>query len=210
MLQAVHVGHVAAGDNPSGGLVLSILLEFWLTDLAEPVPADLAAEGKETYGPGSGGMGMFNPSGFVADRALVEAASPLSPHSSPYAASRSTAMSAAAGLVGGSISSSLRVLSFQPPGEELVEALSQLVRYIHVLEEPEHPASRATHGGAGTQGPRFRPAQGRDLWLPDAPVRTMTAATGRGAAPMQGHMLLGAPASPAVQAVSRKLYRFLR
>lgn len=117
----------------------------------------------------------------------------------------------AAAAVAGSSSTALRVLSFQPPGEEHVEALSQLMQYIHVAVEDGGTAAVA----AGQKPPRkLKPAQGREPWLVDSPVRTVTALGVGGRGPGYGQaappLMLGASGSPPVQAISRKLYRFLR
>ena len=118
-----------------------------------------------------------------------------------------------------------RVLSYQPPSEDLVEALVQLVRYVTVVEDAPRsvgggavPAPRSvSSGGVGAVPaaplPASRPAQSAaSSWLPESPVRTSPPLlTPRLTAPLPaGTLLAGPSSSPAVQAMSRKLYRFLR
>ena len=118
-----------------------------------------------------------------------------------------------------------RVLSYQPPSEDLVEALVQLVRYVTVVEDA--PSRSVGGGGGGTRSassggggvapaapiPASHPAQSAaSSWLPESPVRTSPPVpTPRLTAPLPpGTLLAGPSSSPAVQAMSRKLYRFLR
>jgi len=104
-----------------------------------------------------------------------------------------------------------------------VEALTQLFRYIHVVDLPNRRA--VPHQ---PPQPTVRPAQSATEapWLPEVPVRTITPMTasaaataaataggsaGRGPSSSSAVTVLAGPsASPAVQASSRKLYRFLR
>lgn len=175
--------------------------------MAEPVPDDLPVPAVTAAGgaspapgdrPGAADAGGASPGG----AALGGMGSPM--HSTATAAAAASA-------------TALRVLSYQPPGEEHIEALAQLVRYIHIAES-------SGDGGAGPQGrqaqgrgtqPSVHPAQGREAWLVCTPLRTVTpavAAGGRGPAggPSLPPAVLGASGSAGVQATSRKLYRFLR
>lgn len=78
------------------------------------------------------------------------------------------------------------------------QALSLLVKYVFVGEPPSSDAQPI-------------PAQAGTKWLPTSPVATLPLPAGRLALPHQPSPIMAAPAfSPAVQAVSRKLYRLLR
>jgi hypothetical protein len=80
----------------------------------------------------------------------------------------------------------------------LLQALSLLVKYVFVGEPPSSDGQPL-------------PAQCGTKWLPASPVATLPLPAGRLALPHQPSPLMAAPAfSPAVQAVSRKLYRLLR
>ena len=117
-----------------------------------------------------------------------------------------------------------RVLSYQPPSEDLVEALVQLVRYVTVVEDAPRsvggagPAPRSASSGGGGAAPAApipvsHPVQSAAFsWLPESPVRTSPPVlTPRLTAPLPAGTVLASPSSsPAVQAMSRKLYRFLR
>lgn len=115
-----------------------------------------------------------------------------------------------------------RALSYQPPSEDLVEALVQLVRYVTVVEDVPRGAVPPRSGGPGGGGvvpapiPVPRPAQqplsAASSWLPESPLRTSPPVlTPMLTAPLPaGTLLAGPSSSPAVQAMSRKLYRFLR
>ena len=102
--------------------------------------------------------------------------------------------------------SALWATTYDPPSEDLLEALGELVRYVTVV------APRA-------------PAHSTSAWLPLTPVlaiqtagqgkTTTTAAAGAGVvggksshAALLGPMRLGAAAQPGAQALSRQLYRF--
>jgi hypothetical protein len=79
-----------------------------------------------------------------------------------------------------------------------LQALSLLVKYVFV-------------GEPGSSDSQPIPAQCGTKWLPASPVATLPLPAGRLALPHQPSPLMAAPAfSPAVQAVSRKLYRLLR
>ncbi|KAJ9510102.1 hypothetical protein QJQ45_015584 [Haematococcus lacustris] len=140
--------------NP-GALLLSILLEFWLTDVAEPGPPPSLA-------------------------AATPQGGPPRPLEAP------------------SMAVGLRALSYQPPSDEVLEALTLLTRYIYVQEE-----------GAANGAQQSQPA-----WLPESPVRTLTSlisSRGGGGGPgVPPQMLASQAAGPAVQAYARKLYRYLR
>ena len=130
-------------------MLLSILVEFWLTDVAEPLPAldsSSTAGGTDkspSSGPGGAQGGGRGPTG-QATAGMGGPMSPLLPAAaggglmgSPLGVGGGAAAAGGAGGKGAAAAVSppvLRVLSFQPPSEELVEALSQLVRYITVLE----------------------------------------------------------------------------
>ncbi len=114
------------------------------------------------------------------------------------------------------------MLSYQPPSEEVLQGLSQLVQHVHARVSPP-PAHAAGRGGAGGGRPAVQPAQAGAAWLVETPIRTVTpplaglrvgAAGGGGAggagAGVAATALLGPPACAAVQAVSRKVYRLLR
>jgi hypothetical protein len=79
-----------------------------------------------------------------------------------------------------------------------LQALSLLVKYVFVGEPPSSDSQPI-------------PAQAGTKWLPPSPVATLPLPAGRLALPHQPSPLMAAPVfSPAVQAVSRKLYRLLR
>lgn len=79
-----------------------------------------------------------------------------------------------------------------------MQALTLLIKYVFVVEPPK-PDALPT------------PAQIGHPWLPLSPVATLPLPSGRLSTPQLGHPLLSSPPfSPAVQAVSRKLYRLLR
>ncbi len=150
------------------------------------------------------------------------------------------------------------MLTYQPPSEELVEALVVLVRYVHVVEDARAGAAAAATGGGGASptsgplaalahvgvaglssvsggrgvaasnggvrqpglaggggmprgaGPLAPAQQGRAPWLPETPIKTPPPPPPRLAAPPASLVVRGVSASPAVQAVSRKVYRQLR
>ncbi|WIA17648.1 hypothetical protein OEZ85_014453 [Tetradesmus obliquus] len=275
-----------------GDVLLSVLLEFWLTDAGEPLPAEpqaaaasragsptnqlmpgaaaaaangnmaaaaaaAAAAGAGSWGGAGGGMagqagvpgslahsqhnaaglaGLVGPGGLAAAQSggFGVLGDPLSQHGlmlghSPGASgaggvgggclSNGGGYAAAAGLIGpagvglgaagaaggaagvlpaGSGGGPLHTYSYQPPAEELVQALSLLVKYVFVGEPPHSDAQPI-------------PAQAGTKWLPASPVATLPLPAGRLALPHQPSPIMAAPAfSPAVQAVSRKLYRLLR
>jgi len=125
--------------------------------------------------------------------------------------------SAAAGGRGGPASSAspLWATTYEPPSEDLLEALGELIRYVTV----------APGGNSKSLAPT--PAQAGASWLPATPVLSIqtggthvaggVAASGRGGfggsgggieAPLMGPPRLGAAAQPGFQALSRHLYRF--
>ncbi|KAF6262749.1 hypothetical protein COO60DRAFT_1699160 [Scenedesmus sp. NREL 46B-D3] len=282
---------LAAGP---GDVLLSVLLEFWLTDAGEPLPAEpqavqasragsptgnimpgtaaaanssmaaaaaAAAAGAGGWGgaqaglagqSGPGGLGVSGPgaaglTGLAGPGGLTGAqagglVNPLGQHglmmgggAGPAGAaggmggmvgagmSSGGGYAAAAGLLGvaaggdrlgvglagagaagagvlpaGTSGGPLHTYSYQPPAEDLVQALSLLAKYVFVGEPP------------GSDGQPI-PAQSGTKWLPSSPVATLPLPAGRLALPHQPSPIMAAPAfSPAVQAVSRKLYRLLR
>ncbi|KAG2445175.1 hypothetical protein HYH02_008643 [Chlamydomonas schloesseri] len=258
----------AGGPDSRGSVVLSILVEFWLTDLAEPLPA-AAPDG------GAGGAAAGGQPGAVAAAAAAAAGLlgggggvglGLGGGASPGGLAAG-GLGGAAGGLGGAASptpvttttpTSVRMLTYQPPSEELVEGLVALVRYVFCVEQAADggaaaaAASRvpaagsggmlASGGGAaaamGLTTPRQNgggaaaglvmgsagrslggaaartppaPAQvGRAPWLPETPVKTPPPPPPRLLVPPAALAVGGASASPAVQAVSRKVYRMLR
>lgn len=135
--------------------------------------------------------------------------------------------SAAAGGRGGPASSvsPLWATSYEPPSEDLLEALGELIRYVTVAP------------GGSSKNRASMPAQSGGSWLPATPVLSIqtggasggsSAQTGgthlaggvagsvRGGpssgggieVPLMGPPRLGAAAQPGFQALSRQLYRF--
>jgi hypothetical protein len=89
-------------------------------------------------------------------------------------------------------------LTLPPHPSAVLQALSLLVKYVFVGEPPSSDSQPI-------------PAQAGTKWLPPSPVATLPLPAGRLALPHQPSPIMAAPAfSPAVQAVSRKLYRLLR
>eukprot|EP00798_Chlamydomonas_sp_ICE-L_P029152 gene29154-32373_t len=167
-----------------GEVLLNVLLEFWLTDNAEPLPSDKGAV--ERSGRAGGASGT---SSMTASAKKGEMPTPSGAASPPPVGNSSMLGGAAgAGGTGGNETlsssasasdslSSVRVLSFQPPSEELIEALDLLVRYIHIQEPPS--SSRSSQRVHPSQLPTRttvepKPAQGREPWLPEVHVRTTT------------------------------------
>ncbi|GFR42236.1 hypothetical protein Agub_g3130, partial [Astrephomene gubernaculifera] len=114
----------AAGPDSRGAVLLSILVEFLLTDVAEPLPSLAADRVSGVVQPGSAGPAAAP--GLMVGGGMAGVTSPVG-----------------AGLMG--VSSpptpvsvatppSVRMLTYQPPSEELVEGLVTLVRYVHVVE----------------------------------------------------------------------------
>ena len=107
------------------------------------------------------------------------------------------------------------IVSFQVPSDELVEGLTQLVRYITVVVVPATATGAAGVAGrdaaaAAAPRPLRRPAQGPSAaWLPESYVATVPVPP-RLLAPPATLLRTVASAGAPVQAVSRKLYRFLR
>ncbi|KAG2501874.1 hypothetical protein HYH03_000372 [Edaphochlamys debaryana] len=141
----------AGGPDSRGSVVLSVLVEFWLTDLTEPLPvlaADRVSGGVVTPGGVGGAAGMAAGMGVGGGMSGVGVASP----------------GGLGGLLGGPASPNpvtvtvatppnVRMLTFQPPSEELVEGLVALVRYVHVAEPMEgvaYGSGSAAAGGAGS------------------------------------------------------------
>ncbi|GAX78724.1 hypothetical protein CEUSTIGMA_g6162.t1 [Chlamydomonas eustigma] len=167
-----------------GNVILSILLEFWLTDISEPVPSD-------------SNNNLSSSTGEVPTS--VSGTSSTSP------------LTAGGPTTGYGLNVS-RSLSYQPQSDDLVEALIQFARYVTVMD------ITTPLGGSLTASTVLRPAQSESSssssssWLPLSPVMTMPPTpTSRLTSPLPpGVMLAGPSSSPAVQVVSRKLYRFLR
>jgi hypothetical protein len=134
-------------------------------------------------------------------------------------------MSAAAGGRGGSSVSPLWATTYEPPSEDLLEALGELIRYVTVAPSGSSKSLAAT------------PAQGGGSWLPVTPVLSIQTSVGGGSnahhqpggashlagglggsrvgpgggsvdSPLMGPPRLGAAAQPGSQALSRQLYRF--
>ncbi|GLC41058.1 hypothetical protein PLESTB_000948000 [Pleodorina starrii] len=228
----------AAGPDSRGALLLSILVEFWLTDLAEPLPSALTDRVSGVVLPGGFGGPL---SGLAAGGGLGAIGSPVG--AVGIAGSASPAPLAVA------TPPSVRLLTYQPPSEELVEGLVALVRYVHVIEQDARqpgpgqslggrspagasaaqtpaapgsagagarsaPGSAGRHGSGGGGGPPrlvLLPAQaGRPPWLPEVPVKTPPPPQQRLLVPPTALQVHGSSASAAVQAVSRKVYRQLR
>ncbi|KAK9815560.1 hypothetical protein WJX72_005838 [[Myrmecia] bisecta] len=143
-------------EATQGELLLSVLVEFWLTDSDEalPLPAHTSPAGSQTPSPSK----LFS----------MPSATPI------------------------------RSRSYEPPSEDLLEALMVLVRYVTVLEDPNDKRSPAK--SAQLLGP----------WLPRMAVDTAAGnPLGRTLAGATAPAGLGAAASPSAQAFSRRLYRFL-
>ena len=93
---------------------------------------------------------------------------------------------------------------YEPPSDDLLEALTELVKYATVADS----------------GAKRTPAQGGAPWLPAIQLHTLlppalAAQRGGGAAAAVPHIAagpakLGAAAAPAAQALARRLYRFFR
>ncbi|PNW82237.1 hypothetical protein CHLRE_06g278126v5 [Chlamydomonas reinhardtii] len=277
----------AGGPDSRGAVVLSILVEFWLTDLAEPLPAAAAsaaaAAAAASAQPGAvaaaaaaaagllgggavGGLGMGMGGG------LMGAASPGGLAAGGLGAGGGGGMGGAPPTpVAVTTPTSVRMLTYQPPSEELVEALVALVRYVFCVEQPADGGSAAAAaagrvpaagsggmlasgggaaaaamglttprqtggGGAGGLGMQVLGSGGRSMggagaggrgggvlpgpvapaqvarapWLPETPVKTPPPPPPRLLVPPPALAVGGASASPAVQAVSRKVYRMLR
>ncbi|GLI62983.1 hypothetical protein VaNZ11_005840 [Volvox africanus] len=211
----------AAGPESRGAILLSILVEFWLTDLAEPLPTAIADWASGAVLPG----GVAGPIGGPG------ATSSMAGSPSPAPARVST-------------QPNIRTLTYQPPSEEIVEGLVALVRHVHVIEpdirlgiggrssgayvSPSSAAGsavatiRSSSGGAGHQSGggagsgsgmalKLQPAQsGRPPWLPETPIKTPPLPPQRVLNPPTALLVHGSSATPAVQALSRKVYRQLR
>ncbi|GIL77653.1 hypothetical protein Vretifemale_7145 [Volvox reticuliferus] len=216
----------AAGPESRGAILLSILVEFWLTDLAEPLPTAVADWAGGAVLPGSVAGAISGPG----------ASSSIAGSPSPAPARVST-------------QPNIRTLTYQPPSEEIVEGLVALVRHVHVIEPDARHASpglgiggrspgagasassaaasavatiRSSGGGAGHQSGggasggsgmalKLQPAQaGRSPWLPETPIKTPPPPPQRVLNPPTALLVHGSSATPAVQAVSRKVYRQLR
>lgn len=103
-----------------------------------------------------------------------------------------------------------RSTTYEPPSEDLLEALTELVKYATVADT----------------GTKRQPAQSSAPWLPAAQLHTLLppalaaqrgggtpgAAAAAAAVPviLAGPSKLGAAAAPHAQALSRRLYRFFR
>eukprot|EP00879_Flechtneria_rotunda_P023522 GHRR01024884.1.p1 GENE.GHRR01024884.1~~GHRR01024884.1.p1 ORF type:complete len:956 (+),score=357.62 GHRR01024884.1:92-2959(+) len=161
--------------------------------------------GQQTYlmrGPTAGAVGgvagLGNLSGYGglgADRSLGMGAGVLSGGVGGAPGS--------AGVTGGGnallpAGTALHTYSYQPPAEDLITGVSALAKYVYV-GEPASPDAQPTPAQSGTQ------------WLPQSPVVTIPSPSGRLALSHHASPLMVGPAfSPAVQVVSRKLYRLLR
>lgn len=102
-----------------------------------------------------------------------------------------------------------RSTTYEPPSEDLLEALTELVKYVTVADS----------------GNKKQPAQAASAWLPMAQAHTLLppalaaqrGSGGGGAGPaaavpaiLAGPSRLGAAAQPQAQAFARRLYRFFR
>ncbi|EFJ53110.1 hypothetical protein VOLCADRAFT_127384 [Volvox carteri f. nagariensis] len=238
----------AAGPESRSAVLLSILVEFWLTDLAEPLPSPNTDRASC----------VVLPSGVVGSIGGLGVGSGLGAAIGSPAGAVGLAGSASPVPVPVSAPPNVRMLTYQPPSEELVEGLVALVRYVHVVEQdPTQPwagpsgtggrspvaigmspssaaasaaaavrssvgnvGRRASGGGNGCgfggipqRPPQFQlqPAQvGRAPWLPETPVKTPPPPPPRLLMPPTALLVQGNSATPAVQAVSRKVYRQLR
>ena len=97
--------------------------------------------------------------------------------------------------------------SYEPPSEDLLEAVGEIIRYATMTSTPP-PRGKP----AGTL-PIASPAQAGLPWLPMTPVLNIqtsaAVSAGRsGAAVLNGPPRLGAAAKPGTQALSRQLFRF--
>ncbi|KAG2439532.1 hypothetical protein HXX76_004885 [Chlamydomonas incerta] len=272
----------AGGPDSRGAVVLSILVEFWLTDLAEPLPAQAQAGGAGGAAGGGGQPGAVAAAAAAAAGLLGGGAGGLGMGGavSPGGLAAGGLGAGGGGGMGGTsptpvamnTPANVRMLTYQPPSEELVEGLVALVRYVFCVEQAADggagggsgaaagrvPAAgsggmlasggggaaaamglttpRQTGGGAagglGMQvlgsagrslggaagggrggalpGPVVPAQVGRAPWLPETPVKTPPPPPPRLLVPPAALAVGGASASPAVQAVSRKVYRMLR
>ncbi|KXZ52315.1 hypothetical protein GPECTOR_10g947 [Gonium pectorale] len=224
----------AAGPESRGAVLLSVLVEFWLTDMAEPLPS-LSLDRV------SGSVQQGGGAGFAGG--LVGGGGGLAGVPSPGGAVAGLAGTAAPTPVAVATPPNVRMLAYQPPSEELVEALVVLVRYVTVVEPADGGGARAASGaaagssgggvlrpgigggvlssgggasagraaGSGRGAVQLQPAQaGRPPWLPETPVKTPPLPPPRLLVPPTALVVQGSSASAAVQAVSRKVYRQLR
>eukprot|EP00887_Chlorella_sp_A99_P007731 scaffold20.g7731.t1 len=84
--------------------------------------------------------------------------------------------------------------TYEPPGEDLLEALLELIKHVSVVDQ-----------GGG----RLQPAQGMVSWLPPVAMHTLAQPAGHRAPPAApGPPRLGAAAAPPAQAFARRLFRF--
>ncbi|KAK9917041.1 hypothetical protein WJX75_000269 [Coccomyxa subellipsoidea] len=174
-LPAAAAARPAAQEHASRGeLLLSVFMEFWLADGDCPLP-----------GAPGGGSGPNTPKRRSSRDGWKE-----------YNDSWGGLLSAP--------SSSLRAVSFDPPSEDLVEALVVLSRYIVSVETPGSKDS-------SKDGPFSLAQAGTTAWLPLSPVQPVTSmqvprVVGSAYLPPS----LGAAARPPAQAFARSLYRLLR
>lgn len=195
-------------------------MEFWLTDSSEPLPSAAPQAGggvssplnplgggsvpglpggRRTSSPGNGVFGGGGGAG-LAPAASLGGIPGLPPGLAGAVTGAGGAMGAAAiaAAVAPSSATGLGSFSFQPPAEELVQAVGVLVRYVYTVE-PQAAAPGA--GGSGAEARPPAPAQGGAPWLPVTPVVTYPPPGGRLAAPGAGSGPLLASASfhPSVQ-----------
>lgn len=90
-------------------------------------------------------------------------------------------------------------ISYEPPSEELLDSLTEMIRYTTVCQSP----------------PTARPAQGTPTaWLPPSPVMSQNGLSTIGsqrkphASPTAGPVRLGPAAQPGAQLLFRQFYRF--
>ncbi|MEW5297300.1 MAG: hypothetical protein WDW36_000517 [Sanguina aurantia] len=213
--------HAGSQQPTPGEVMLSVLVEFWLTDVAEPIPSPTARTSIGSLGQTIGaGQQQQQPGPVLGGQAgLIGAVGDV------------TGSGAFTML---NLAAVLRPPPYQPPAEELVAALDALIRYSTTIEpapgtkdrvRPAQPsqlsAATPTHthtplhasatnsmnatGGSSSSG------GGLVSWLPATRVRTLPGPPARLLQPPACAMLAGCgPAGPAAQALARKTYRFLR
>jgi hypothetical protein len=165
----------------------AVLLEFWLTDAAEPLPPDPPPTSR-AGSPGQMGYSSAGAAGLVGFGAGIAAAAGSSPgglapgsgqagaaglalglSANPAAAAdlMATGMPGAPSTAGMAVAASppapLRAVISTPPAEELVVAVTHLARYVYV-REPQRPEDVC------------EPAQeGSTSWLPAPSVQVRAA-----------------------------------
>lgn len=148
-------------DAPPGDVILSVLIEFWLTDATEAVPGESS--------PGPSASRATSPNGLLPAAASAANATAFDLTGSmslqqgntyvagPLATAAAVSSSPAAAAPHGA-SQPLRSYSYQPLAEELVQALTVLIKYGYV-RDPQ----------AADRKPE--PAQASNPWLSTSPVQ---------------------------------------